>query len=69
MLKSKCMASCLPYSFDQADLPALPAGAKGPWRHVYAVNDLGNSPDSDAPVFVSRAGSDTLIKLGRSTYP
>jgi hypothetical protein len=45
-------------SFDPAHMPALPEGQE--WAHVYAVNDYGIKPDSDADPQV-RPGSSTSM--------
>ncbi|KAG5178679.1 hypothetical protein JKP88DRAFT_273957 [Tribonema minus] len=38
-------------NFDPKHMPALPAGATGPWKYVYMVNDYGLNPGDMDPQF------------------
>jgi hypothetical protein len=48
-------------SFRQEDLPSLPTGATGPWKYIYAVDDHGNKPSSDAPIQVGNTTSKSVV--------
>jgi hypothetical protein len=53
-------------SFDRAHMPKLPEGLE--WAYVYAVNDYGIKPDSDADPQVRLALPATCVSGSRTRF-